>query len=154
MKHKNLPARKKSLARVQKQFRVWRSSRQRGTVIPQRLWQAAAELSEQHSVSKISETLAGVCRNVLEMDPFSGYVFVFRNRRKTAIKILMYDGQGFWLCQKRLSKGRFNWWPANGNTSLRPLAVHELQLLIWNGNPRKAHVAPLWKPIQEKNEKL
>ncbi len=58
MKHKNLPARKKSLARVQKQFRVWRSSRQRGTVIPQRLWQAAAELSEQHSVSKIAETLS------------------------------------------------------------------------------------------------
>ncbi len=57
MNHKNLPARKKSLARVQKQFRVWRSSRHRGTAIPQRLWQAAAELSEQHSVSKIAETL-------------------------------------------------------------------------------------------------
>ena len=57
MNHKNLPARKKSLARVQKQFHVWRSSRQRGTAIPQRLWQAAAELSEQHSVSKIAETL-------------------------------------------------------------------------------------------------
>ncbi len=57
MNHKNLPARKKSLARVQKQFRVWRSSRQRGTAIPQQLWQAAAELSEQHSVSKIAETL-------------------------------------------------------------------------------------------------
>ena len=44
--------------------------------------------------------LAGVCRRVLGSDPFSGYVFVFRNRRATAIKILVYDGQGFWLCQK------------------------------------------------------
>ena len=92
--------------------------------------------------------LAMVCRDILKSDPFSGYVFVFMNRRKTAIKILMYDGQGFWMCQKRLSKGRFQWWPANGNTYARSLAVHELQLLIWNGNPCEAQVAPLWKPIR------
>jgi len=39
----------------------------------------------------------------------SGTVFVFRNRRRTAIKALVYDGQGFWLCHKRLSSGRFRW---------------------------------------------
>jgi len=50
--------------------------------------------------------LAQVCRQVLEQDPFSGCVFIFRNKKASAIKILMYDGQGFWLCQKRLSKGR------------------------------------------------
>jgi len=33
----------------------------------------------------------------LQADPFSGAAFVFRNRRATAIKILVYDGQGFWL---------------------------------------------------------
>ena len=92
--------------------------------------------------------LAQVCRQVLQKDPFSGYVFIFRNKKANAIKVLMYDGQGFWLCQKRLSKGRFNWWPADGNRCLRQLAVHELQLLIWNGDLGKARVAPLWKPIQ------
>lgn len=33
-------------------------------------------------------------------DPFAGTVFVFRNRQRTALKVLMYDGQGFWLCHK------------------------------------------------------
>ena len=93
--------------------------------------------------------LAQVCRQVLKKDPFSGYVFIFRNKRATAIKVLMYDGQGFWLCQKRLSKGRFNWWPTDGNSCLRQLAVHELQLLIWNGELHKTRVAPLWKPIEQ-----
>ncbi len=49
--------------------------------------------------------LAQLCRATLRTDPFTGTVFVFRNRRRTAIKLLVYDGQGFWLCYKRLSKG-------------------------------------------------
>lgn len=89
--------------------------------------------------------LAGICRHVLKSDPFSGYVFVFRNRRGTAIKVLVYDGQGFWLCQKRLSTGRFRWWPGKEKGSIEQLAAHELQMLLWNSNPSRA--APLWKKI-------
>jgi transposase len=91
--------------------------------------------------------LSQVCRKVLSSDPFSGYVFIFRNKRATAIKMLMYDGQGFWLCQKRLSKGRFEWWPDTETAPLKQLAAHELNVLIWNGDFRKAQIAPLWKPI-------
>ena len=46
--------------------------------------------------------LAAACRKHLLADPFSGGVFVFGNRARTGIKILVYDGQGFWLCHKRL----------------------------------------------------
>jgi transposase len=91
--------------------------------------------------------LCQVCRKVLCSDPFSGYIFIFRNKRATAIKMLMYDGQGFWLCQKRLSKGRFQWWPDNEKAPFTQLAAHELSLLIWNGDFLKAQVAPMWKPI-------
>jgi hypothetical protein len=91
--------------------------------------------------------LARICRDALSSDPFSGYLFVFRNKSSTALKILMYDGQGFWLCQKRLSTGRFGWWPGKNHRRLSLLAVPELQLLLWNGNPSETETAPLWKKI-------
>ena len=47
--------------------------------------------------------LACVCRETLRQDPFSGYVFVFGNRCRKAIKILVYGGQALWLCQNHLS---------------------------------------------------
>ena len=57
------------------------------------------------------DAIAQLCREKLNADPFSGYLFIFRTRRGTAIRVLQYDGQGFWLATKRLSKGRFKWWP-------------------------------------------
>jgi len=91
--------------------------------------------------------LAQLCRNHLKTDPFSGAAFIFRNKRATALKILTYDGQGFWLCQKRLSKGRFTWWPNDEETAVCRLDVHQLQLLILNGDPSAVEVAPYWKKI-------
>jgi transposase len=55
--------------------------------------------------------LSRVCRDILDKDPFSGSMFIFRNKRRTTLKILVYDGQGYWLFVKRLSSGRFSWWP-------------------------------------------
>ena len=91
--------------------------------------------------------LVQVCRQRLHTDPMAGALFVFSNRRRRALKILTYDGQGFWLCQKRLSQGRFGWWPNGGQTPTLGLAVSQLQLLIWNGNPNQAPAAPLWRPM-------
>jgi transposase len=94
--------------------------------------------------------LAGLCKDVLRQDPFSGWVFVFRNRRATAIKVLVYDGQGFWLCLKRLSSGRFRWWPTNPGESARTLAAHQLQVLLAAGNPEGSQAAPVWRPVEPK----
>lgn len=97
--------------------------------------------------------LAAVCRKQLRADPFSGCLFVFRNRRRTAIKVLMYDGQGFWLAYKRLSRGRFTWWPTAGSTRISYMEAHQLQLLLWNGNPAEARVAPMWRRLSEPGPK-
>ena len=91
--------------------------------------------------------LAQICRETLAADPFSGTVFVFRGRSGTSIKLLTFDGQGYWLCQKRLSKGRFRWWPTKAGTASARLLAHELQVLICGGDPRGAKVPPAWRPV-------
>ena len=91
------------------------------------------------------DSLAALCRDRLQADPFSGCLFVFRSRSAAAIKILVYDGQGFWLATKRLSKGRFRWWP-EGAVSRR-LEAHQAQLLLAAGNPETTAAAPQWKPV-------
>jgi len=92
--------------------------------------------------------LSQVCREVLAADPFSGTVFVFRNRRRTAIKLLAYDGQGFWLCMKRLSKGRFRYWPDGANDTMqRQLLAHELSVLLAAGDPQRTLAAPQWRRV-------
>jgi transposase len=91
--------------------------------------------------------LAAACRQQLEQDPFSGALFLFRNRQRNALKILVYDGQGFWLCSKRLSKGKFHWWPKQTGHSVR-IEAHELQTLLWNGNPSSALFSEAWRKIE------
>jgi transposase len=90
--------------------------------------------------------LARECKGVLGKDAFSGAVFVFRNRRRSAVKILVYDGQGFWLCMKRLSQGRFHHWPSGGRPATT-LEAHELQVLLSGGDPSAAPGSPSWKPL-------
>ena len=90
--------------------------------------------------------LAALCRQRLGADPMEGSIFVFRNRRGTSLKLLSYDGQGFWLCQKRLSQGRLNWWPTSKQAS-EPLSARELQILLWNGNPKTVELAEDWRRV-------
>ena len=94
--------------------------------------------------------LAAVCKSELEQDPFAGTVFVFRNRRGTAIKVLVYDGQGFWLCQKRLSENRFRWWPSGKEHAVTAVAAHELSVLFSAGNPNRTSAAPQWRSVTPK----
>jgi len=91
--------------------------------------------------------LAKVCREELKRDPFSGTVFVFRNRKATAVKILIYDGQGYWLCQKRLSTGRFRWWPQSQTELTKVLKAHQLPVLLSGGNPAAAQGVPEWRRV-------
>jgi transposase len=91
------------------------------------------------------DSLVRLCQDKLAADPFSGCVFIFRSRRATSIRLLAYDGQGFWLAQKRLSKGRFVWWPSGIGTA-QALEAHEAQILLAAGNPA-VEAAPMWRRV-------
>jgi transposase len=91
--------------------------------------------------------LARICKEALKQDPFGGVVFVFRNRRATAVKVLVYDGQGFWLSHKRLSRGRFRWWPVSKTGAVRTLEAHQLHVLLSAGDPDAAQVPPAWRRV-------
>ena len=90
--------------------------------------------------------LAAVCRQHLGDNPLEGAVYVFRNRSGTSLKLLLYDGQGYWLCMKRLSKGRFAWWPTSVDARV-PLSARELIILTWNGDPDRAQMAQDWRRV-------
>jgi transposase len=92
--------------------------------------------------------LAAICRNELNEDPFCGTVFVFRNSAFTKIKLLVYDGQGYWLCMKRLSRGRFQWWPSGSGDKCSQTASHDLIALLWNGQPNRANFQSDWKQLK------
>jgi transposase len=80
--------------------------------------------------------LAAHCRQALSTDPMSGSWFVFINRAHTMIRVLVYDGTGFWLMTKRLSRGRFEGWPAAAD-ALSPMAARTLmQVLQAQGEQR------------------
>ena len=91
------------------------------------------------------DSLAQLCREKLSADPFSGWLFIFRSRRGTSIKLLTFDGQGFWLATKRLSRGHFRWWPT-GSEPARVLRPHQAQLLLAAGDP-ETEAPPEWRRI-------
>ena len=67
---------------------------------------------------KSFDTLAGVVRGQIREDPLSGHLFVFCNRRRDRLKILLWESSGFWLFAKRLERGTFAW-PTSGRSKVQ-----------------------------------
>ena len=93
------------------------------------------------------DSLARLCQEKLAEDPFSGCVFIFRSRRGTTVRVLTYDGQGYWLLIKRLSKGRFGWWPEGEGRAARRLEAWQAQLLLAAGDASRVRAAPVWRSV-------
>lgn len=70
-----------------------------------------------------------LCRSSLAKNPRKQGHFVFINKSKTMIRVLSYDGTGFWLMTKRLSRGTFQGWPS-GDTPVNSLTAKQLSQLL------------------------
>lgn len=92
------------------------------------------------------ESLCGLVKRHFQLDPFKGTFFLFTNKRRTGIKILAYDGQGFWICYKRFSQGKLNWWPQSGE-SITKLDAKNVLMLLYNSNHHNITFQENWKKI-------
>ena len=90
--------------------------------------------------------IASFCQHHFQQDPITGHYFIFRNKRQTAIKLLYYDSQGYCLLQKRLSRGKFLFWP-QADEPLLTLTPTQLQVLLYNGNPAATQEVSAWRPL-------
>ena len=73
--------------------------------------------------------LMAIVENNFNLDPFNEALYVFCNRNRDRLKILLWDHDGFWLLFKRLEKGRFRW-PQPGDSPTMNLTCEELEVLL------------------------
>lgn len=103
-----------------------------------RVWIAAGVTD----MRKGMDGLAALAQTVLEQEPFSGHVFVFRGRRGDLVKLVWFDGDGLCLFAKRLERGRFVWPQAtSGSVSL---TAAQLSMLLEGIDWRRPQRS--WRP--------
>jgi transposase len=94
------------------------------------------------------EGLTNEVRATLAMDPLSGHVFVFLNRRKTMVKLLVWTRGGFTIVHKRLERGTFTF-PrlVQPEVSSVELDADELAMLLEGIDVSRARRSPRWEPL-------
>ena len=94
--------------------------------------------------------LDGLVRDRLELEPSSGHLFLFCNQSRNRLKILFWDGNGLWVCAKRLERGRFSWPQEQTEGDRVRLTQEELTLLL-GGIDLERTRAKNWYRYEEKN---
>ena len=99
------------------------------------------------NLKKSFEGLTNEVRQVLAKDPLSGHVFVFLNRRKTQVKLLLWTRGGFTIVAKRLERGTFTF-PRNVTAEAKSVEVdvHELSMLLEGIDVSTARTSKRWEP--------
>lgn len=102
--------------------------------------------NEPVSLRKSFDGLSNVVRSELKRDPLSGHLFVFLNRRRTQVKLLMWTRGGFTILHKRLERGRFSA-PKFGSKTAS-IEIHELSMLLEGLVPQRGRAALRWEPAR------
>ena len=94
---------------------------------------------------KSFDGLSNAARLLTEQDPFSGHLFVFFNRRRSMMKAVYWDRNGYSLVAKRLERGTFVL-PVASERGVVELEGSELALILEGIDLRDARRRPRWKP--------
>jgi transposase len=105
------------------------------------------------NLKKSFDGLSNEVRAVLAQDPLSGHVFVFLNRRKTQVKLLLWTRGGFTIVHKRLEQGTFSF-PSRVTAQAQSIEVdvHELTMLLEGIEVARAKTSPRWEPPRQANQ--
>ena len=107
------------------------------------------------NLRKSFDGLTNEVREVLRGDPLSGHVFVFLNRRKTMVKLLVWTRGGFTIVQKRLERGTFTFPRQVTLDAARiEIDVHELGMLLEGIDASRVRVSKRWEPSRHKSLEL
>jgi transposase len=102
------------------------------------------------SLRKSFEGLSNEVRSVLALDPLGGHVFVFLNRRRNQVKLLVWTRGGFTIVHKRLERGTFTFPRQVTPTATQvELEVHELAMLLEGIDASMARASTRWQPASE-----
>ena len=92
--------------------------------------------------------LAGCTRTIFEQDPMNGHLFVFFNRRRTMMKALFWDRNGYALLAKKLAKGTFVL-PTSQDGDVATIEANELLLLLDGIDLSEARRRPRWERMPQ-----
>lgn len=111
---------------------------------------ASSKIYVVHNPVSFACGIDGMCRiclKVLELNPIGSAYFLFVNKRRTQVRVLWYDSQGFSLCTKRLSKGILKNWPRK-NCSSSSIVNYFDAINIWTGGKiNQKNTAHIWKKV-------
>ena len=96
---------------------------------------------------KGADGLSCLVMSVLRQQPQSGHVFVFFNRTRCIVRILFWDGDGYWLLSKRLEHGRFRKLLPDGDPPTVTMSAQELIQLLRGGQTKRLTPPPVLGPI-------
>lgn len=100
--------------------------------------------TEPADMRKSMDGLCGLVQEIIGENPFTGHLFVFRNRKGDRVKVLVWDQGGFWVLYKRLEKGRFHFPKARGASV--QIEAADLTLLLGGIDLTHARRRPRWRP--------
>lgn len=93
------------------------------------------------------DSLCGVVTSGLQMDALSGSIFIFINKKRNQIKLLLWEGDGFALYYKRLEKGTYEIPGANNDSSSTTITAQQLQFILQGVSLEKIHYRKRYKRV-------